>query len=550
MSNIKSILVSLDKWCRVNNIVVASVYDACHGMTLQELVYYLFGVVKESLTDVDNLEDDFASLKEYVNDYFNNLDLQNEINTALENMGESGELGDYLNRIFMKNKRIAWFGDSLIYGDSGDELHSQVETPIPTHFQEVTGCISYNYARNGAHMCNYQAGTNTLQNQLNTNSITNCDYVVIGMGYNDCANNAPIGDYNSNDWNYFSGALNNAINYIHTQAPGAIVIVLGIFPSNRYLNQIKNTYGVLIDSYDYALKKCCEISGARYINMLSLGVNVYNYTSFTVDGTHYTQAGYNLLAEHIANNIGGGIDYGSVGDNLWNKNNYPSSDNYGVYSIVDNSVHNQYTTFQGLVMSPGTYMISFDYECEYSVYNTDSTQYGILIRTVSGSPVILCQIGGFSNGTGHVDIVTVVGSGYGGTLGIREITNNTNCVNLTINNFVVRVVGRMFGHITYNNNMTVNSDYLDNNIEVQRSEWNVCVKGYGNITSAYTANQPFATSGGLARLINSSSDRVYFPFFYTRSGVTNIARASIIGTTMSVSATLQVDDIVAFYVTW
>lgn len=90
--DMKVVLAQLNQWCRVNNISVQSVYDQCKGMTLQELVYYLFGVVRDAIDQFVVTQGEFDELYKYVHDYFDNLDVQDEINKKLEEMYSSGEL--------------------------------------------------------------------------------------------------------------------------------------------------------------------------------------------------------------------------------------------------------------------------------------------------------------------------------------------------------------------------------------------------------------------------------------------------------------------------
>lgn len=90
--NLKKILGQLDQWCVSNNISVQSVYDDCHGMTLQEIVYYLLGVVKEAANQVVNNTDAFQELYNFVHDYFDNLNVQNEINNKIDEMASDGTL--------------------------------------------------------------------------------------------------------------------------------------------------------------------------------------------------------------------------------------------------------------------------------------------------------------------------------------------------------------------------------------------------------------------------------------------------------------------------
>lgn len=54
--------------------------------------------VNESGEQVEKLTDAFISLQEYVENYFKNLDVQDEINNKLNEMAESGELQDIINQ--------------------------------------------------------------------------------------------------------------------------------------------------------------------------------------------------------------------------------------------------------------------------------------------------------------------------------------------------------------------------------------------------------------------------------------------------------------------
>ena len=100
---LKEILPQLMNWCTVNNVSVQSVYDRCHGFTLQELVYYLFGVVKQTVVEIIDYENEFEALYNFVNDYFKNLDVQDEINNKLDDMYEDGSLLNLLKPYLIKD---------------------------------------------------------------------------------------------------------------------------------------------------------------------------------------------------------------------------------------------------------------------------------------------------------------------------------------------------------------------------------------------------------------------------------------------------------------
>ncbi len=71
----------------------------------------------EAVTELQNL---FVQLQTYVNDYFDNLDVQEEINNKLDDMYESGELDVLINRFFHK------FSGEYIYADDYDTLEEAI----------------------------------------------------------------------------------------------------------------------------------------------------------------------------------------------------------------------------------------------------------------------------------------------------------------------------------------------------------------------------------------------------------------------------------------
>ena len=135
---LKQILPQLQSWCAVNNVSVQSVYDECHGMTLQEIVYYLLGVVREAVNQVventdafNELENKFNNLYNFVNNYFDNLDVQEEINNKLDEMFKSGQLNELL-KLFIPYVTPQMFG-AKGDGETDDTtaINNACDTGIP-----------------------------------------------------------------------------------------------------------------------------------------------------------------------------------------------------------------------------------------------------------------------------------------------------------------------------------------------------------------------------------------------------------------------------------
>jgi lysophospholipase L1-like esterase len=91
--------------------VVASIrgipYDFNGTLSLENKFVVLFKTVKEMFDAQDELVKSYKALHDFVNQYFSNLDLQNEVNKKIEAMKESGELLNLLKPT-VSNEVAAW----------------------------------------------------------------------------------------------------------------------------------------------------------------------------------------------------------------------------------------------------------------------------------------------------------------------------------------------------------------------------------------------------------------------------------------------------------
>lgn len=78
----------------------------------------------------DNLQDAFNDLKSYVQDYFKNLDVQEEINNKLDSLVANGYFDTFLNDYFknLKKRVFILIGDS--YGENPNEYKGGWTTPF------------------------------------------------------------------------------------------------------------------------------------------------------------------------------------------------------------------------------------------------------------------------------------------------------------------------------------------------------------------------------------------------------------------------------------
>ena len=116
------------------------------GHYLEETVIPALNNNAEAVAELQNL---FIELKNYVNNYFDNLDVQAEINNKLDNMAQSGELAELIHKLddFSNSNKINT-GNNLLTNDSlwlthdgwtGDATNGFV------HTVGETGDLEYNY---------------------------------------------------------------------------------------------------------------------------------------------------------------------------------------------------------------------------------------------------------------------------------------------------------------------------------------------------------------------------------------------------------------------
>lgn len=131
------------KW--VQNVLPA-VYD--ESLSYQDLLYKVIHYLDSTMNEVDRVNTDFINLKKfaedtkkYCNEYFENLDVQNEINNKLDEMVLDGTLDTLINRYILNMPRgnelnLQRIGRKLFFGENPE---------------------SYNYNSNGK-ACTLQGG--------------------------------------------------------------------------------------------------------------------------------------------------------------------------------------------------------------------------------------------------------------------------------------------------------------------------------------------------------------------------------------------------------
>ena len=107
-------------WCQK---VLPLVYDdsLSYYELLNKIVVYLNNTIEDVAKaegNIDSLLTAYTQLQGYVNDYFDNLDVQEEINTKLDAMAESGELSTLIEP-FIPSLVTSWLDENVIIPTGG-----------------------------------------------------------------------------------------------------------------------------------------------------------------------------------------------------------------------------------------------------------------------------------------------------------------------------------------------------------------------------------------------------------------------------------------------
>ena len=278
--------------------------------TLCAFRYYLEHTILPAINNnadaVAELQGLYVQLNDYVTHYFDNLDVQEEINNKLDAMVLDGTMDRIINQeVFGKinnsidlinSEKSVLIGDSYILGanPNNDEL-----TAWGTIFKNLMNLDDNNCNIIGEAGAGFlRAGTynhtflQLLKSKINT--ISNKNYVknvILCGGYND--NTYSLSDIKS--------AINDFVNYCHTQFPNATVYIGCI--AYRYeissdgaltRSSIAHTvYPAYANNVSSNVRKYVYLNGVE--NILKSLPKSYMY----VDNAHPNQDGQNALGQGI-----------------------------------------------------------------------------------------------------------------------------------------------------------------------------------------------------------------------------------------------------------
>lgn len=286
-------------------------YYECLCALLDYLKNTIIPTVNNNADAVAELQTLYEELRSYVNDYFTNLDVQEEINNKLDAMVEDGTLETIINQeIFgdindrldtIESERTIFIGDSYGAGVTNESevfITSWIDYMIQK--MHLTTGNYYKIATPGAGFIRQGTSTNMnfLQSlQAEINNITNKDTIkniIVCGGYND--NTYQLAD--------IQRAITTFVNYCKTNFPNATVYIGEI--AYRYGNSSSDvTTKLNIQNVVYNAYANCTPSSANrtneYIylhgveNILKSSVKNYMYEN----NAHPKEDGQKALANGI-----------------------------------------------------------------------------------------------------------------------------------------------------------------------------------------------------------------------------------------------------------
>ena len=303
------------KCCIIQNFpFIEEDFDAITNYQLLcKVVEYLnntITAVNKDTEQVSKLTDAFNNLKDYVDNYFNNLDVQEEINNKLDEMTRTGELDEIVGKYVtngiqpqidnineeiknIKNKEIIMIGDSYLAGQSLADPATENYGYLLMKKLGFTSNKFHIWAEGGSSFVTPGNQSHTwqtlLQSKLNSITPSNITDIFFIGGYNDVAANSP---------EIIEIAMKNCINYAHNVLPNAKVFVCLIANNASTLQeQIKNRN--LVKNRIYNVYKNCTKYNAIFIPKGQLPLQ--NYTLFEDNATavHPNKQGHINLANWL-----------------------------------------------------------------------------------------------------------------------------------------------------------------------------------------------------------------------------------------------------------
>lgn len=301
------------------------------SMTYEEQVVWLCNYLEKEVIPalnnngqaVQELQHLYELLKEYVDSYFENLDVQEEINNKLDEMVEDGTLNEIINQeIFgqinsdisnlyeytdLKNKPTLFIGDSYV-----NATYNYAE-----YYKSFVGLDNskfFRYASNGAGFYATGSGGKTFEDVLDdaiagmtSTQKESIKLIIVGSCLNDP-------NYNASTANITAG-INSFMEKANTNFPNALVKIIACGYRLGTTTDIANIRARIDNMLIPTLLNC----NTNYNNPIFID-NSYlwlrNSDWFNDDNTHPNQTGQQMIARHLIRALNGNTEIRYHGEDI------------------------------------------------------------------------------------------------------------------------------------------------------------------------------------------------------------------------------------------
>lgn len=231
--------------------------------------------------------------------------LEQELNTEKETIDENTANIAELKTLGLQGKNVAFFGDSLTYGELIGTGGQQAPNNYPATFAKMTGANVTNYGRSG------DKATDCLEKIKEVKAdLINYQMIFVNIGVNDFLSQTDVGWLDCTEETYFNGQINAIFNELQSARSGDCqVIALSFMPNHEMWNEWfdKVSWLTYKANFDY----CATVNGIPIINMAkAVGISEFNSGKYMApDGLHFTDDGYKLLGKTIVSCMMSGYYY-------------------------------------------------------------------------------------------------------------------------------------------------------------------------------------------------------------------------------------------------
>lgn len=415
------------------------------SMSYLELLYALLHYLKETVIPavnnnadaVEELQNLYVELKNYVDNYFNNLDVQEEINNKLDEMAKDGTLAKIINQELLQeiNKKVnknteelnillenstIMIGDSYGVGTTSggtivgwcDRLKTLMKLNNNNYFKFVEG--SAGFLETG--LAGHTFLTLLQENLQQIPDKTLIKNVIVCGGYND----------NSFESSELNSAVRNFVDYCYENFKNATVYI-GMIGNNGANTE---TGATIRNNLSERVLRCYQNAithRAVYLNGVENIMHDY-YDFMSADNIHPNDLGYQYLASYIYQALKSGYaSYHSLFFSSTNEfTNVESNSNFNIYSMINDNVVNMFADKNTLYF---TQPVNIKDTYNLGKINIAMFRQNKRIIEIPVKFYLYTNDSKFYGGFGYLQL------NYDGTLLLKvEILDNSGSGYLTINN--------------------------------------------------------------------------------------------------------------------